>query len=120
MKYVFDSGVAVKVVVPETDYDKAIRLRNDFRAGIHQLLAPDILPGEVGHALTKAERQLRITVGESALLWQKIMATPPHLSPSLPLLLRSAEHSLAANWREHGVRMLFDQGAPGPFHALRR
>jgi predicted nucleic acid-binding protein len=93
MKYVLDSGVAVKVVVPETDSDIAIRLRNDFRAGLHQLIAPDVFPGEVGHALTKAERQLRITVGESVLLWQKVMAAPPLILPSLSVLLRAVEIS---------------------------
>jgi predicted nucleic acid-binding protein len=93
MKYILDSGVAVKVVVPEIDSDKAIRLRNDFRAGIHHLIAPDIFPGEVGHALTKTERQFRISVGESALLWQKVMVVPPQLLPSMPILLRAIEIS---------------------------
>jgi hypothetical protein len=56
MRYVLDSGVAFKTVVPEADSAKATRLRDDFRAGVHALLAPDIFPGEVGHALTRAER----------------------------------------------------------------
>jgi predicted nucleic acid-binding protein len=33
MKYVIDSSVAFKWVVTETDSDKAIRLREDFRNG---------------------------------------------------------------------------------------
>src|SRR5213592_3277168 len=93
MKYVLDSSVAFKVVVPEVDSDRAIHLRDNFRAGIHQLIAPDIFPGEVGHALTKAERKSQITLGEAVLLWSKIMATPPPIFPSLPFTYRAIEIS---------------------------
>jgi predicted nucleic acid-binding protein len=55
MKCLVDSNVAFKWEVPEPDMDKALRLRNDFRAGIHDLLAPDFFPVEVGHALARAE-----------------------------------------------------------------
>jgi predicted nucleic acid-binding protein len=61
MKYVLDSCVAFKWVGPEADTDKALRLRDDTRAGLHELLAPDVFPVEVAHALTRAERQGRIT-----------------------------------------------------------
>jgi predicted nucleic acid-binding protein len=61
MRYVLDSSVAVKCVLTEVDSDKAIRLRDDARVAIHSLLSPDIFPIEAGHALTRAERQLRIT-----------------------------------------------------------
>src|SRR5687768_4626535 len=97
MKYVLDSSVAFKVVVPEVDSDKAIRLRDDFRAGLHELLAPDIFPGEVGHALTKAERKGQVTVGEAVLLWSKVMAAPPRLVASLPFTYRAIEIS-SATW----------------------
>jgi len=60
MKYVIDSSVALKWVLPEPDSAKAIQLRNDFHHAVHELLAPDVFPIEIGHALTKAERQLRI------------------------------------------------------------
>jgi hypothetical protein len=59
MKYVLDSCVAFKTLVPETDTDKALRLRDDFMRGIHDLIAVDILPAEVAHALSRAERQGR-------------------------------------------------------------
>jgi predicted nucleic acid-binding protein len=42
MRYVLDSSVAFKWVVPEIDSDKADRLRDDARAAVHDLLAPDI------------------------------------------------------------------------------
>ena len=51
MKYILDSSVAFKTVVIETDSDKGQRLLDDYRNGIHDLIAPDILPIEVGHAL---------------------------------------------------------------------
>ena len=44
MKYVLNSSVGFKWVVPEVDSDKALRLRDDFRSGVHELRAPDSLP----------------------------------------------------------------------------
>jgi predicted nucleic acid-binding protein len=48
MKYVVDSSVAFKWVVPEVDSDKADLLRADFLNGIHEFLAPDVYPVEDG------------------------------------------------------------------------
>jgi hypothetical protein len=42
MKYVLDSCVAVKWVLVEPLSDKALKLRDDFRQAIHELLAPDV------------------------------------------------------------------------------
>jgi predicted nucleic acid-binding protein len=56
MKYVLDSSVAFKWVVPEQFSDKAQLLRDDFRNTVHDLLAPDVFPAELAHALTRAER----------------------------------------------------------------
>ena len=56
MRHVFDSSVAFKWVVAEVDTDKALRLRDDFRNGVHELIAPDFFPVEVVHSLTRAER----------------------------------------------------------------
>ncbi len=50
MKYVLDASVAVKWVLPEPDTVNA--LRDAYRNGIHELIAPDIFPVEVAHALT--------------------------------------------------------------------
>ena len=50
-------SVALKWVLPEPDSDKADLLREDYRNGIHQLIAPDIFPVEIAHALTRAEPQ---------------------------------------------------------------
>ena len=43
MKYVLDSSVAFKWAVREDLSDKALQLRDEFRQGLHELLAPDVL-----------------------------------------------------------------------------
>ncbi|NLY02165.1 MAG: type II toxin-antitoxin system VapC family toxin [Rhodopirellula sp.] len=89
MRYILDSSTAFKWVIPEHDSDIALRLRAEFQAAVHELLAPDIFPGEVAHALTRAERQARITPGEALDLWSNVMTTAPQLVPSLPLMHRA-------------------------------
>lgn len=68
MKYVIDSSVAFKWVVAEPDADKADRLRQDFRNGVLDLLAPDIFPAEIANALLMAERRGRIAPGQFPLI----------------------------------------------------
>jgi predicted nucleic acid-binding protein len=65
MRYVLDSSVALKWVLPEPDSAKALRLRAEFQAAVHELLAPDVFPVEVGDALTRAERRGLIPVGDA-------------------------------------------------------
>src|SRR5690348_4054873 len=96
MKYVLDSSVAVKWVVPEADSAKARQLRDDFTKGIHGLLSPGVFTSEVAHALTRAERQGRITPGEALRLWTDVLTTCPRLEPSLPLTPRAIAISSAA------------------------
>ena len=86
---VLDSSVAFKTVVQENDSDKAIRLIEDFRKGIEELIAPDIFPVEIGHALTKAERQGRISTADGFKLWTQVMNDSPQLFASLPLMPRA-------------------------------
>ena len=64
MRCVLDSCVALKWVLPELDSATAIRLRDEFAGGIHELLTPDIFPIEVAHNLAKAERRGIIAPGE--------------------------------------------------------
>ena len=44
MKYVFDSCVGIKALLPETLSEKAIALLDDFKNQIHELIAPDTFP----------------------------------------------------------------------------
>jgi len=73
MKYVLDSSVAFKWEVAEADADKAIRLRDESRRGLHELLAPDVFPVEVAHAMTRAERQGRVSPADGWRLWLGII-----------------------------------------------
>ena len=95
MRYILDSCVGIKWLLKEIDSDKAIRLRDEFCHGIHELLAPDIYPIEVAHALTRAERQGRITPAEGLTSFQDTIALLPDLRPYLPLLPRAYEISSA-------------------------
>ena len=93
MTLVIDSSVAFKWVVPEVDSDKAELIRDDVRNAIHEILAPDIFPAELAHALTRAERQGRILVGTAELFWADVMTTPPRLESTSPLAIRAIEIS---------------------------
>lgn len=86
MKLVLDSNVALKTVLPEADSARAIRLIADYKQGLHKLLAPDVFPVEVGHALTRAERQKRIQPPDGWRFWNAIMADAPALYPYLPMM----------------------------------
>lgn len=89
MRYVLDSNVALKWVLPEADDDKAIRIRDEFGRGIHEWLSPDVFPVEVAHALAKAERRGDIKQGEGAQKMADVFAYMPALHPYLPLLPRA-------------------------------
>jgi predicted nucleic acid-binding protein len=89
MRYVLDSSVALKWFLAEPDSGKALRLRDDARAGVHELLAPDVFPVEIAHAITRAERVRRITPAEGASFAADLLAELPALHPSLPLLPRA-------------------------------
>jgi predicted nucleic acid-binding protein len=89
MKYVLDASVALKWVLPEALSDKARRLREDYRKGVHELLAPDIFLIEVAHALTRAERRRIIPVGYADAFVADILQTAPRLRSFAPLLPRA-------------------------------
>lgn len=91
MRFVFDASVAIKLVLPEVDSDKALALEADFRNQIHELIAPNIYPLEVAHALTKAERRGILQPGEAESRLARLLTYPPDLFPYLPLLGRAVE-----------------------------
>ena len=95
MKYVLDSSVALKWVLSEADSARAIRLRDEYKNGVHELLAPDIFLPEVANSLASAERQRRIPVGQAAIFLVDIARTAPIIHPSSPLLLRAIALALA-------------------------
>ena len=89
MTYVLDASVGAKWVLPEVHSDKAIRLRDGYRQGIHQLLSPDFFPVEVAHSITRGERQGRITPAQGAAAIRDVLKLLPRLELSLPLLPRA-------------------------------
>ncbi len=95
MKYVLDSSVAVKWVLPEVDSARALQLLDDYAQGIHELIAPDIFMPEVANALASAERQGRIKPGEAGQLLRDVIRNTPVIIPSTPYLPRAVEVSIA-------------------------
>ena len=91
MRAVLDSSTALASVLPEPLKPKAIQFLDEFRSGLHDLLAPDIFPIETLNGLAKAERQKRIKQAYS--LWQGIMSDCPVLHPHFVLLTRAHEIS---------------------------
>jgi predicted nucleic acid-binding protein len=75
-------------------------LRDDFRNGLHELIAPDVFPVEVAHALARAERRGIIPVGDGSVRLADVFAFMPGLHPYLPLLPRAFAIASAAR---HGV-----------------
>jgi predicted nucleic acid-binding protein len=94
MKYVLDSSVAVKFVLPEPDSGKAIRLLDEYSKALHELIAPDLFSTEVANALVSAERSARIKKGECASLLYDVMSNAPVFYPANPLLVRSMEMAI--------------------------
>src|SRR5258707_3567173 len=93
MKYVLDSCIGVKWVLPEADAVKARQLRDDFVQGFHELVGPDVFTSELAHALTRAERQGRITPGEALRLWTVVLTTAARLEASISLTPRAIRRS---------------------------
>jgi predicted nucleic acid-binding protein len=89
MKYVLDSSVAFKWLVLEKDTAKALRLRDDYRNQVIELLAPDIFPVETVHSLTRAQRLGRVTSQQGVSLFQDFLRHLPRMHPCLPLLPRA-------------------------------
>lgn len=96
MRYVLDSSVAFKWVVAEAESDKANQLREEFQQGYHELLSPDVFPFELAHALTRSERQGRITFGDALIHWLDVMSNPPQIVNGLLLATRAIAISSAA------------------------
>src|SRR5438128_2071726 len=91
MKYVIDTSVGFKWVVPEIDSDKAVRLRDGFNKALHELFAPDLFPTEIGNALAFAERGRRLQPGEAAIFFGDVLKNSPLIHPAIPLLPRAIE-----------------------------
>jgi predicted nucleic acid-binding protein len=81
MRYTLDASVALKWVLPEPLAAQASRLRADVRSAVHELIAPDVFPVEVAHALTRAERRQLISPGQAVGFRADVLRTTPTLFP---------------------------------------
>ncbi len=93
MKYVLDASVAAYWVLRNPLQAKALKLRAEYQQNIHELIAPAHFPSEIASALTKAERQRLIPVGDARQLIVDVLNTPPILYPLDPLFYRAVEIS---------------------------
>jgi predicted nucleic acid-binding protein len=91
MKYVLDTSADIKTFVQEQDSGKAIRLRNEYHQGVHELIAPDIFPTEMCNVLMILERSGKIKPGEAALFFGQSLNELPPLFAAVPLLPRALE-----------------------------
>jgi predicted nucleic acid-binding protein len=85
MRYVLDSSVAVKWVLAEQDTDKALRLRDAYRNGLHELIAPDWFVLEVMNVLGKAAARKTITRAAAIQNEGLILQDSPAFHASRPL-----------------------------------
>jgi predicted nucleic acid-binding protein len=92
-KFVLDASVALKMLLIEVGSEAAIALRDDFRQQFHELIAPDTMPVEVAHALTRAERKGIIKVGQGHKLFVDFLTPCPRLYAYGDLIDRAIEIS---------------------------
>src|SRR5437773_2370569 len=93
MRYAVDVSAALSWVLPRPASPHALRLRDGGRRGVHDLIAPSIFPAEAASALTKAERQRLIPVGQAGVLLADVLTTPPVMHPYESLLARAVDIS---------------------------
>jgi predicted nucleic acid-binding protein len=79
----------LRIVLPTSVSPRALRLIDEYARQIHELIAPSHFAGEVANALTKAERQKLIAVGDADNLIAKVLRTRPFAYPYEPLLSRA-------------------------------
>jgi predicted nucleic acid-binding protein len=93
MKYVLDASVAAYWVLRNPLQAKALKLRTEYQQNIHELIDPAHFQGEIASALTKAERQKLIPVGDARRLIADVLSTPPILYLLDPLFYRAVDIS---------------------------
>ena len=97
-RLVLDASVGLKMIfTSEEGSDLALALREEFNQNIRQLIAPDLLPAEMGHALAKAERKAIIQKGEGKILFDKFITPCPQLFEYCDLFDRAQE--IASDFR---------------------
>jgi hypothetical protein len=83
--------VDIKTYVQEQESGKAVRLRNEYHQGVHELIAPDIFPTEMCNVLMILERSGKIKQGDADLFFRQFLSELPPLFAAVPLLPRALE-----------------------------
>lgn len=91
MKLVIDASIGVKTLLAEPGAQEALQLRDDFRRGIHELLAPDLYFLEIGNVLINACRAGRITQADLPVLYADLLYHQPIIAPTPSLFPRAFE-----------------------------
>lgn len=75
MRVIADTNIFLAVVLDEPEKAKIIELTSGF-----ELLAPDVLPFEIGNAITAMMKKKLITADEAPLIWDATQLIPVELS----------------------------------------
>ena len=89
MKLVIDGNVGLCAMLPEAHSGKIKQLFEDFRKGIHELLAPDLYAVEVGNGLVSAARKGTINQSDLPLLYAALLMDLPIRYQMLSLFQRA-------------------------------
>jgi len=76
MRIVTDTSVFLAVALNEPEKARLIEITTG-----HDLIAPDILPFELGNALSSLCRRKRICADDSLIIWDILMDIPVELKP---------------------------------------
>jgi predicted nucleic acid-binding protein len=97
---VIDCSILIKWELQDEDYtDEALELLQDWRAGVVEFHAPDLLPSEIGSAFLRALRRGRVTAGQARASIQGLLAVAYSLWSSELLLERAFEIAEQHNQR---------------------
>ncbi len=93
MKIVTDSSVFLAVALNEPERAQLVELTEG-----HDLIAPDVLPYELGNALSSLLRRRRIQPRDVMKIWDILADIPVELKPVAirPALEMAAEHRIYA------------------------
>lgn len=89
VKLVVDANIGWKTLVLEDNSEKALRLFDEFRKGLHELFAPDLYPIEVGNTLVNAARSGIVTAVELPAMYADLIGGLPIICPSISLFPRA-------------------------------
>ena len=76
MRIVTDSSVFLAVTLNEPEKARLIEITNG-----HDLIAPDVLPFELGNALSSLCRRKLISADDALRIWDALMDIPVELKP---------------------------------------